>query len=144
MTEKPLPEVTEMNRAFFEGTALGELRVRRCPRCDARFRFAHEWCPECWSLELGWEKVSGLGTVTHFSVVHHPPSDAFETPYVIALVTLDVGVRVMGNILGCEPDEVRIGLPVRTVFEERGSVFLPMFVPDPGQEANGGAQGSAG
>jgi uncharacterized OB-fold protein len=128
MTDKPIPEVNEMNGIYFEGCAKGELRLRRCPRCDARFRFAYEWCPQCWSLELGWEKASGLGKVTHYSVVHMPPSDAFETPYVLALIELDEGVRMMSNVK-CDPDEVRIGLPVKVTFEKRGDVFLPMFEP---------------
>jgi uncharacterized OB-fold protein len=57
-----------------------------------------------------------------------PPSDAFETPYVLALIELDEGVRMMSNVK-CDPDEVRIGLPVKVTFEKRGHVFLPMFEP---------------
>jgi len=128
MTDKPAPRVTDMNQLYFEGCAKGELRLRRCGSCHALFRFAHEWCPKCWSLELGWIRASGLGKVSHFSVVHQPPSDAFETPYVLALIELDEGVRMMSNVK-CEPDTVRIGLPVRVTFEQRGQVSLPMFVP---------------
>lgn len=128
MTDKPLPQITPMNQLYFEGCALGELRLRSCLRCQARFRFAHEWCPKCWSLELGWERASGHGQVTHFSVVHQPPSPAFETPYILALIELDEGVRMMSNVR-CEPDAVRIGLPVTVAFESRGEVSLPVFVP---------------
>ena len=129
MTAKPVPDVTEMTRIFFEGCAKGELRLRRCPSCAARFRFAYEWCPNCWSLDLVWEKASGFGKVTHYSVVYVSPSDAFETPYVLALIELDEGVRMMSNVK-CDPDEVRIGLPVKVTFEKRGEVSLPMFVPN--------------
>jgi uncharacterized OB-fold protein len=129
MTVKPVPEVTDMNRLYFEGTAQGELRLRSCRRCEARFRFAQEWCPKCWSQELGWVKASGLGRVSHFSIVHQPPSDAFETPYVLALIELDEGVRMMSNVR-CGPEQVRIGLPVRVTFERRGDVSLPMFLPN--------------
>jgi uncharacterized OB-fold protein len=129
MTDKPVPEITEMNRIYFEGCAKGELRLRRCPNCAARFRFAYAWCPKCWSVDLVWEKACGLGKVTHYSVVHVPPSDAFETPYVLALIELDEGVRMMSNVK-CAPGEVRIGLPVRVTFEKRAGVSLPMFVPN--------------
>ena len=131
MTDKPVPEIRGMNRVFFEGCAQGELRLRRCLDCDARFRFAHEWCPSCWSQELGWEKACGLGKVSHYSVVHVGQSDAFETPYVLALIELDEGVRMMSNVR-CDPADVRIGLPVRVTFEKRGDVSLPMFVPTEG------------
>jgi uncharacterized OB-fold protein len=125
---KPVPTVTEMNRLYFEGCALGELRLRRCSKCEARFRFAHEWCPKCWSQELAWVKASGLGTVSHFSIVYQPPSAAFETPYVLALIELAEHVRMMSNVQ-CEPSQVRIGLPVKVTFERRGELCLPMFVP---------------
>jgi uncharacterized OB-fold protein len=128
MTAKPVPQVTDLNRIYFEGCANGELRLRLCCRCDARFRFAHAWCPKCWSMELDWVKASGLGKVTHYSIVYQPPSAAFETPYVLALVELDERVRMMTNVK-CDPAEMRIGLPVRVTFEQRGEVSLPMFVP---------------
>jgi uncharacterized OB-fold protein len=132
MTAKPVPEITDFNRPYFEGCAQGELRVRTCRRCHHRFRFSHYLCPNCWSDDLGWEPVSGRGTVTHFTVVHQAPYPSFEAdaPYVIVLVELEVGVRMMGNLLQCDPEEVRIGLPVRAVYEARGDVSLPMFVLD--------------
>ena len=105
------------------------MRLRLCRRCEARFRFARDWCPKCWSQELGWVKASGLGKVSHFSIVHQPPSDAFETPYVLALIELDEGVRMMSNVR-CDPELVKIGLPVKVIFEQRGDVSLPMFVPN--------------
>lgn len=128
MSEKPTPHVTDMNRVYFEGAARGELRLRQCTRCQALFRFAHEWCPKCWNLELGWIEASGQGTVSHFSIVYQPPSPAFETPYILALVQLDEGVRMMSNVR-CDPAEIRIGLPVQVAFEQRGEVTLPVFVP---------------
>ena len=128
MTDKPVPRVTDLNRLYFEGCALGELRLRRCGRCRALFRFAHAWCPKCWSLDLDWVKASGLGEVSHYSIVYQPPSEAFETPYVLALIELDEQVRMMSNVK-CEPSEIRIGLPVEVTFERRGDISLPMFVP---------------
>jgi uncharacterized OB-fold protein len=130
MNPKPIPEINAFNRPFFEGCAKGELRVRLCPRCSARFLFFYEWCPNCWSLEMGWEKVTGLGKVSHYCVVHQAPYAAFEdvAPYMLALIDLDEGVRMMSNIIDCEPDDVYIGLPVKVTFKKRGTVLLPMFV----------------
>lgn len=131
MSEKPLPAITDLNRDYFEGCALGELRLRRCLRCDARFRFAHSWCPRCWSADLGWDRAGGQGRVSHFSIVHQAPYEAFEddAPYVIALVDLDEGVRMMTNIIGCDPRQVYVGMDVQVHFEPRGAVTLPMFRP---------------
>jgi uncharacterized OB-fold protein len=139
-----------MNELFYAGCALGELRIRRCPRCEARFHFAYEWCPQCYSLELSYERASGRGTVSHFCVCHVAPYPEFEhvTPYILALIELDEGVRMMSNVLHCGFDEIRVGLPVEVRFETRGPgrtgpdpedvtkpgkadkfVTLPMFVP---------------
>lgn len=129
---KPVPTVNAVNREYFEGTSIGELRVRHCTRCGARFRFLSQWCPQCWSLDLDWERTSGCATVTHYTVVHQPPIEAFETPYVLALVDLDEGVRMMTNIVNCAPQEVSIGMRVRVTFQARDDIMLPMFEPVPG------------
>jgi uncharacterized OB-fold protein len=120
-----------MNRQYFEGCALGELRVRCCNMCHARFHFAYEWCPKCWSLELSFHKASGRGVVSHFCVVHQSPYPAFDdiTPYILALIELDEGVRIMSNVLACKVADIRVGLPVVVRFEQRGELTLPMFVP---------------
>jgi uncharacterized OB-fold protein len=129
---KPVPVVSEMNRLYFEGCAKGELRVRHCTRCGAHFRFAHLWCPYCWSGELDFAIASGRGKVTNFCVVHQAPYPAFQdaVPYVLALIELEEGVRMLSNVIDCAPEAVSIGLPVRVTFQQRGSVSLPMFVPD--------------
>ena len=128
---KPVPQISDINLLYFEGAAAGELRVRKCHRCGARFRFAHAWCPKCWSSEIGYERASGRGTVTNFCVVYQAPYAAFEedVPYIIALIELDEGVRIMSNVIRCAPDHVRVGLAVKVVFEQRGEVTLPMFEP---------------
>jgi len=129
---KPVPDVTALNREYFEGCAAGELRVRHCPKCDAVFRFSYTWCPECWSPEIDYRVASGKATVTHFSVVHRAPYEAFdeEVPYVVALVDLEEGVRMMCNVIGCAPDSVHIGMKVKVCFEQRGDVTIPQFTPE--------------
>ena len=131
MSEKPVPQINDINRPYFEGSAVGELRVRRCLKCDTRFRFAHAWCPSCWSDELGWERVSGKGRVSHFSVVYQAPSAAFakDAPYVLALIELEGGVRMMSNVVDCDPETVHVGMAVTVTFVQRGEISLPMFRP---------------
>ena len=128
----PIPDITEMNREYWEGAAAGELRIRHCNQCAARFRFAYLRCPECWSPDIGWRRVSGKGTVTNFSVVHQAPYPAFHdmVPYVLALVQLDEGVRMITNVVECDPVSVRVGMRVNVTFEQRGPVALPVFKPE--------------
>lgn len=131
MSGKLVPEINDVTRLYWEGTAQGELRLRTCLTCHARFRFNHAWCPECGSVELGFEKTAGKGTVTNYTIIHVPPYEAYatEVPYALALVELDENVRMMANIVDCDLAEVGIGLRVEVIFEDRGGVSLPQFRP---------------
>ncbi len=131
MTGGPLPEVTPVNQPFWDGTAIGELRIRTCKGCGTRFRFVSEWCPTCWSIDLGWEAANGRGKVAAMTVVHMAPyeSVAERVPYVLALVELDDGPTMMCNVVDCDPATVTIGMPVQVTFEQRGDVRLPQFKP---------------
>ena len=68
---------------------------------------------------LEWRAASGDGVVYAASVQHlpGPGRDAADGPYVVALVDLDEGVRMMGNVLECAPDDVHVGMPVRATWE---------------------------
>lgn len=130
MSGKPVPEVTDLNRAFFEGTAKGELRLRHCRSCGELFRFAHPLCPNCWSDSLDHVVASGKGKVESFTVVHMPPYEAWASsvPYVLALVALDEGVRMMSNI-DIDVADVAIDMPVEVWFEQRDAIAIPQFRP---------------
>lgn len=130
MSGKPIPEVNDLNRSFFEGTALGELRLCRCRSCDALFRFTHPLCPTCWSNHFDHIVASGKGRIESFTIVHMPPFDAWaaDTPYVIALIMLDEGVRMMANVAIGTAD-IAIDMPVEVWFEQRGAIAIPQFRP---------------
>jgi hypothetical protein len=72
------------------------------------------------SLESQWVEAKGVGTVYSFTIVHHAYSPAYEgeIPYVVAIVELEEGIRLITNIVGCEPEQVQIGMPVELAFED--------------------------
>lgn len=119
---RPMPLVHRMNELFYAGCAQGELRIRVCEKCKARFHFMSEWCPYCYSQDLSYEATSGRGTVSHFTVCYTSPYPEFDqfTPYILALIELDEGVRMMSNVLDCSPERIRVGLRVKVRFETRG------------------------
>ncbi len=87
-------------------------------------------CPRCWGTEVEWFAASGKGEVATFTIVHRAPSPEFagRAPYVIALIDLEEGPRMMANILGDDALAVEIGDAVRVCFEERGDgAALPQF-----------------
>ena len=88
-------------------------------------------CPDCEGA-LAPEPVSGRGTVFTFTVNDQPFNPKVPLPYVIAIVELaeQPDLRIPTNIVGCEPDEVRCGMPVRVLFEQHGELFVPLFEPN--------------
>lgn len=133
--QKPLPAPDVDSRPFWEGCRDHELRAQRCGQCG-RFRWPPQsFCPECYSWELEWAKLGETGTVYSFVVVHYVSVEAFreDVPYVVAHITLDGTadrVRLTSNVIGCPWEEVRVGMPVRVVFEDvTPEVTLPKFRP---------------
>jgi hypothetical protein len=128
---KPIPSPTEANRPFWSGCADGKLRLRCCKRCGKHHAPTRAACT-CGGVEFDWVEVSGRGKVFSYTVVHRAPDPAFraELPYVIVIVEFDEGGRLMGNMTGCPPVAVRIGMPVRTVFEIAAEgIGVPKFQP---------------
>jgi uncharacterized OB-fold protein len=132
-----LPRVTDRNRHFWTGGGHGELRFLRCRDCGTYVHPPAPLCPRDHSKRLEPEAVSGKATVATFTVNHQPWMPGPELPYVVAIVEIaeQPDVRLTTNIVHCAPGEVRIGMPVRVVFEHHpdagGDVWLPLFEPDP-------------
>jgi uncharacterized OB-fold protein len=99
-----LPEEDEESRGFWEGTALGELRLQACGTCGVLRFPPRVMCPHCRSTVRRWEAVSGKGTIWSFVVAHPPllPAYAALAPYPVITVTLDEGpaLRMVGNLVG--------------------------------------------
>jgi hypothetical protein len=127
-----LPPLDASNTPFWTGGKKGELLIQRCVSCRRWMHPPTEKCPVCGG-ELVVEPVSGNGTVFTFTVNSHAFNPDVPPPYVIAIVVLDEqeDLRLPTNIVDCAPDEVRIGMPVRVLFEQHGEVFVPVFAPSP-------------
>jgi uncharacterized OB-fold protein len=127
--------VTAQNEHFWKGGAQGELRLLRCRACRHWIHPPAPICPACLAREVGAEAASGRARVATFTVNHQRWIPGFDPPYVVAIVELveQPGLRLTTNLVGCAPEEVRIGMPVRAVFEERDGVWIPLFEPEAGR-----------
>jgi uncharacterized protein len=131
---KPLPRIDEESKGFWEACQRHELYLQRCHECATLRYYPRAVCPGCLSGRVEWVRASGRGTVYTFTVTHQNQAPGFRDalPYVLAYVELDEGVRMLTNIVGCAPDDVRIGMPVEVAFEDvTPSVTLPKFRPRP-------------
>jgi uncharacterized OB-fold protein len=132
----PLPVPTPETRPFWEAAHRHELTLPRCRACGAYVFYPRAACPHCLSADLEWCRLSGRGTLHTFTVVHRGLKNfPLAAPYVIAIVELAEGPRLMTNLIGIEPDpaRLRVGMPVEVVFEDvTPEVTLPRFRPAAG------------
>jgi uncharacterized OB-fold protein len=110
------PVVSRDTSFFWDGTAVGELRIQRCASCGELRHPPGPACPTCGALDPGYVVAARTGEIYSYVVHRHPPVPGRELPIVVALVALTEGVRMVGEVRGVEPDEVRIGAPVRVEF----------------------------
>ena len=132
VVERPVPVPDAATEPYWNAAREHRLVMPRCMDCGRYHFYPRTLCPYCSSSRLEWTQCSGLGTVYSFTVVHRAPSPAFaaEAPYIVAVVELDEGTRLMTNITGCAPDAVRVGAKVRVTFRQlSGPVTLPVFEP---------------
>ncbi|MFJ3228370.1 Zn-ribbon domain-containing OB-fold protein [Streptomyces sp. NPDC086783] len=131
-----MPEADAFSRAYWEAAAEGRLLLRHCAACGRDHHYPREFCPHCWSEDVGWRQGSGHATLYTWSVVHRndlPPFGA-RTPYVAAVVDLAEGPRMMTEIVECEESALRIGMELEVTFraagaDPAGEVRVPVFRP---------------
>jgi len=125
---RPRPATNEDTAFFWEGAARGELLIQRCASCGTLRHPPRPACPSCRSLEWDTQRAGGRGTVHSYVVHHHPPVPGFEPPYVVVLVELEEGTRLVSNLVDADPSEVSIGMPVEVEFVRvDDELTLPLF-----------------
>jgi uncharacterized OB-fold protein len=129
---KPLPEADPVSLPYWDSLKAHALQLQRCGGCGRFIFYPRGICPHCFSTELSWERVAGRGTIHSYTIIHRhwQPGFAAEVPYVVALVELDEGLRLVSNLLDVAPDptQIAIGAPVELVYDDvTPEVTLPKF-----------------
>jgi uncharacterized OB-fold protein len=134
------PPVTETSQPFWDATRERRLVLQWCAACDRPVWYPRDFCPSCATSPPGpgaasglvWREASGRGVVYAFTIESRPalPKVFGEEPFVVALVELAEGPRLMANVIGCEPGAVRVGMPVQVEWEALSDGrHLPLFAP---------------
>lgn len=129
---KPLPDPTDASRPFWDACRRHELRIQRCLDCGSLIHYPKIHCPKDGGERFEWALMSGRGSVYSFIVCHRAFHESFkpEVPYVVAVIELEEGVRLMSNVIGVDPDDVHVGMAVAVEFEDVNESFsLPKFRP---------------
>jgi uncharacterized OB-fold protein len=127
---RPSPATNDDTQFFWDACAQGSLVIQRCASCGVLRHPPRPGCGACGSL--GWDTVTsrGRGEVYSYVVHHFPPVPGFEIPYLVALVALEEGTRIVANLEGVAPDDVKIGMSVEVMFVKVDEdLTVPAFRP---------------
>jgi uncharacterized OB-fold protein len=126
----PLPRPDHDSQPFWDGAQAGRFLVPRCTACGKGHWPPGPMCPHCHGSSLEWGDAAPRGTVYSWVVATHPVAEVLvdQVPYAIALIDLEESVRVVGNVVGCDPSAIHAGMEVEVFFEEREEgVRVPNF-----------------
>ena len=127
---RPPPIVTDDSAVFWDAATEGSLVAQRCLECGVLRHPPRPMCPHCRSLAIDVVPLSGRGSLYSYAILHHPQNPAFDYPVLACLVDLDEGVRVVSNLSGIAPGDIRIGMRVEVLFEPTlDERTVPVFRP---------------
>jgi uncharacterized OB-fold protein len=130
MYDKPLPVVDTETRPFWEAAKAHKFVLQQCVGCGKFVYYPRAICPYCHGDQLEWKDASGEGTIHTFTIARRPAGPAFkeDVPYVIALIDLKEGPRMLSNIVTDDVDSVKIGQQVSVIYDDvTDEVTLPKF-----------------
>lgn len=128
---RPRPALTQDNAFWFEGARQHRLLIQRCKQCGTLRHPPRPMCSECRSYEWDVVDASGRGTVYSFVVNHYPQVPAFDYPLAVGLIELEEGTRLVANVIGIDPGEIRVGMPVEVEWVDHDpELSLPAFRPE--------------
>jgi uncharacterized protein len=130
---KPLPVPTPETEPFWEGLRQHQLRIQRCKECGRAYFYPRPFCPRCFSSNVEWFTASGRAKLHTYEIINRAPAAfAQDAPYVLAVVELDEGPRMLTNIVGVEPEPAKLplDLPLEIVYDDASeTITLPKFRP---------------
>jgi len=126
----PLPKAAVETQPYWDGLRGHKLLLPRCRSCSRPHFYPRSFCPHCGARDLEWFQASGKGRLHTFVINHRPPPYLKDGPYVIAVVELEEGPRMMTNLVDApaDPGKIACDSPVEIVFDAvTPEVTLPRF-----------------
>jgi uncharacterized OB-fold protein len=129
---RDLPTIDDETRPWWDAARQERFLIARCTACGAAHHYPRPFCPSCWSEEVTWEDASGRATLYTWSTVfvNDAPPFSDRLPYVAAVVDLAEGPRVMTNVVGCAPEDLRVGMELQVTYvEATPEITIPVWTP---------------
>lgn len=130
--KKPLPEITALDRPFWDAAKRHELRLQKCTDCGHIWFPTYANCPQCLSKSYEWALMSGRGKVWSWVIFHRSYFRSFDldAPYNVAYVQLDEGPKIMSNIVDFPGGEIVPDMQVQVTFDDvTEEITIPRFTP---------------
>lgn len=131
-TKKPLPKITSVSKPFYKAAKEHKLLIQRCKDCRKIISYPKGLCSYCLSSNLEWSESRGKGKVYSYTVVTGgvPPWFEPDLPFVLAIIDLEEGARMLSWVVECNPEEVRCDMNVEVTFKDlTDEIALPIFRP---------------
>jgi hypothetical protein len=129
---RPLPIPSPETQPFWDACKEDRFLIQECEDCG-KFQYHYRgFCCHCWSERVLDVELAGTATVWTFTVIERNRMDGFKdlVPYIVALVEVPQGLKILSNVINCNPDDVEIGMPVRLTFvDAEDGLRMPMFEP---------------
>mgnify|MGYP001828384102 CR=1 FL=1 len=114
------PVAESFEEPFWDAIKRKKLMFQRCTECGTWSHPPRVMCHKCKSFDMEWVESTGKGRVYSWVVFTREVHPAFKVPYDVVLVEMEdeKGVRIISNMVDCEPDELYIDMPVELVFKD--------------------------
>ncbi len=132
---RPLPKpMTPEAKPYWDGLNQGKLMLPKCDDCCEAFFYPRIACPHCHSRNVSWIQASGRGKLYSFQIAYRALNPAFniDPPFILAMIELEEGPRLMSNLINIEPDAdvIKCDMPVEVVYEKQtNDITIPLFQP---------------
>ena len=129
--DRIIPQPTPETQHYWDGANVGELRLQTCNSCNHTYFPPRPFCPDCGSRDVKVTKASGKGRLYSY-IINHLPAPGYTPPFVVAVVELEEGPRIMTNIVDCPqtPEAMELDMPLEVTFERlNDEISLPQFKP---------------
>ena len=124
------PYVDYDNKGFWDAIREHRLVFQRCSECGLIVHRPRPMCPQCLSTEREWAPSEGKGRIyTYVDFVYQNASyPGIKVPYVVVVVEMLEGVRMISNMIEESAEDIYVGMPVEVVFDDMAEdLTLPKF-----------------
>lgn len=127
---KPLPVIETWNAPYWQAAKRHEFVAQRCRACGYTHLPPGPVCTNCLSADQDWVRLSGRGTIYSYGVYYQCWHEGFagDIPYNVALISLEEGLQIVSQVVGCDNAELDCGRAVEVTFDDiTPEISLPKF-----------------